>query len=143
MIGSIVALCLFLPLTVGAEEDFVPLSASEVKSRWHGRLDDHHFIAELELEMDLAGLKETRQVVLYRDDIDGLRERVLARFEAPADLRKTAILYLENPNQGNDYFLYQPAIRRVRRLPASIADDDVYGIDLEFLGFGVAQGVPT
>ena len=31
----------------------------------------------------------------------------------------------------------------MRRLPASVADDDIYGIDLEFLGFGVAQTEPT
>ena len=53
------------------------------------------------------------------------------------------LLYLENRDRPNDYFLYQPSTRRVRRLPESVADDDVYGIDLEFLGFGVAQTEPT
>jgi hypothetical protein len=53
------------------------------------------------------------------------------------------LLYLEQTGRPNDYFLYQPAVGRIRRLPQSIADDDVYGIDLEFLGFGVAQTAPT
>jgi hypothetical protein len=67
----------------------------------------------------------------------------MVRFEAPADLRDVGVLYLEQPGRSNDYFLYQPALRRVRRLPEAIANDDVYGIDLEFLGFGVAQSEPT
>ena len=53
------------------------------------------------------------------------------------------MLFLEQADRPNDYFLYNPEQRRVRRLPESIANDDVYGIDLEFLGFGVAQSEPT
>ncbi len=126
-----------------AEEDFVPLSSDAVKDRWHNRLNSQHFVARMRMKMNLAGLKEEREMVVFRDDDGGSRERVLVRFEKPADLRKGAILYIENPGRSNDYFLYQPSIRRVRRLPASIADDDVYGIDLEFLGFGVAQSTAT
>ncbi len=53
------------------------------------------------------------------------------------------LLYLAHGDRPNDYFLYQPSTRRVRRLPESVANDDIYGIDLEFLGFGVAQTEPT
>ena len=53
------------------------------------------------------------------------------------------MLFLEQQTRPNDYFLYQPELRRVRRLPEAVANDDVYGIDLEFLGFGVAQSEPT
>jgi hypothetical protein len=92
--------------------------------------------------VDLGGLREERRMRVYRDD-EGGGERVLIRFDAPADLRNVGLLYLEHAGQPNDYFLYQPAMRRIRRLPETIADDDVYGIDLEFLGFGVAQTAPT
>ena len=67
----------------------------------------------------------------------------MVRFESPPDLRSVALLYLEHGDRPNDYFLYQPSIRRIRRLPETVANDDVYGIDLEFLGFGVAQTEPT
>lgn len=93
--------------------------------------------------MDLAGLREERVMRVFRDDSGGRNERVLIRFEAPPDLRNVGLLYLEQADRPNDYFLYQPAVGRIRRLPQSIADDDVYGIDLEFLGFGVAQTAPT
>jgi hypothetical protein len=53
------------------------------------------------------------------------------------------LLYLENADGPNDYFTYQPALRRVRRISASLVREDVYGVDLEYLGFGVAPPVPT
>jgi hypothetical protein len=125
-----------------AAADSVPLSAAEVVERWHGRLDARRFTAQVRLRMDLGGLAEERRIVVWRDD-EGTSERVMIRFEAPADLRNLALLYLEHSDRPNDYFLYQPATRRVRRVPQRVVDQDVYGIDLEFMGFGVAQSEPT
>jgi hypothetical protein len=39
--------------------------------------------------------------------------------------------------------LYTPETRRVRRLPESLVDADLYGIEPEFLGFGTAHTEPT
>lgn len=126
-----------------AAGDALPLSSAEVASRWHGRLATRHFSAKVRMQMDLGGLLEERSMRVYRDDEGGRGERVLIRFDAPPDLRNVGLLYLEHADRPNDYFLYQPAVKRIRRLPQSIADDDVYGIDLEFLGFGIAQSAPT
>ncbi len=123
--------------------DAVPLDASQVKRSWHARLDSRHFSAEIALEMHLGGLEETRELRVWRDDVGTESERIMVRFESPPDLRNVALLYMEHADLPNDYFLYQPSIRRIRRLPETIANDDVYGIDLEFLGFGVAQSEPT
>jgi len=68
---------------------------------------------------------------------------VMVRFTQPESVRNVGVLFLEQKGRPNDYFLYQPELKRVRRLPEQIANDDVYGIDLEFLGFGVAQSEPT
>jgi hypothetical protein len=124
-------------------EDAQPLSSADVAARWHGRLSNAHFNATVRMQMDLAGLREERVMRVFRDDEGGSNERVLIRFDAPPDLHNVGLLYLEQSGRPNDYFLYQPAIGRIRRLPQSIADDDVYGIDLEFLGFGVAQSAQT
>ncbi len=142
--ARLAALCLALALDARAGSgDAVSLSAPEVAARWHGRLAARHFSATVRMEMDLGGLREERVMRVHRDDEGGQGERVLIRFDAPADLRNVGLLYLEHSDRPNDYFLYQPAVKRIRRLPQSIADDDVYGIDLEFLGFGVAQSSPT
>ena len=126
-----------------AASDLAPMTPAEVKERWHSRLDGRHFAARVRLEMNMAGLRESRRLIVWRDDRDGRDERVLVRFEQPPDLRNVRLLYLEHGDQPNDYFLYQPSTRRVRRLPQSVANDDLYGVDLEFLGFGVAQTEPT
>ena len=137
-----VLLALGAALVAGAE-DAVPVDALQVKRSWHARLDSRHFSAEIALEMWLNGLEETRELRVWRDDAGTESERVMVRFESPPDLRNLALLYMEHGGRPNDYFLYQPSIRRIRRLPETIANDDVYGIDLEFLGFGVAQSEPT
>jgi hypothetical protein len=130
-------------VALAATDDAVPLSSKDVAERWHGRLATRHFSAQVRMLMDLGGLREERVMRVHRDDEGGRNERVLIRFEAPPDLRNVGLLYLEHADRPNDYFLYQPAMKRIRRLPQSVADDDVYGIDLEFLGFGVAQSTPT
>jgi outer membrane lipoprotein-sorting protein len=119
------------------------LSASEVERRWHSRLDSRHFTARLHLEMNLHGMAETRELVVYRTDEDARNERVLLCFERPPDLRDVRLLYREVPDRPNEYFLYTPSTRRVRRLPPLVADDDLYGVDLEYLGFGTSQVEPT
>ena len=126
-----------------AGEDALPLSAQEVQRRWHTRLEGRHFQAGVRMEMNLGGLRETRRMQVFRDDEGGAGERVLIRFETPPDLRNVSLLYLEHKDRPNDYFLYTPETRRVRRLPESVVDNDIYGIDPEFLGFGVARTEPT
>lgn len=139
-----VTLSSITPLTTAAgDEDAIPLSAEQVRERWHGRLDGRKFTARVRLSMVLAGMHEERELVVWRADEQSRSERVLIRFEAPESMRKTGILFIEQVSRPNDYFLYQPELRRTRRLPETVANEDVYGIDLEFLGFGVAQSEPT
>jgi hypothetical protein len=124
-------------------DDAAPLGPGDVKARWHERLDGRRFTASVELRMKIGDLEEIRQLLVFRDDEGAQSERVMVRFQLPVDLRNTTFLYLERPGLPNDYFMYQPATRRVRRLPESVAEQDFYGVDLEFLGFGVSETEPT
>jgi len=141
--AGILACALAWPELADGEADAVPLTSEAVKSRWHGRLDGAHFAARVRLSMDLPGMHEEREVLVWRTDEGDGQERVMVRFVAPESVRNLGVLFLEQVGRPNDYFLYQPDAKRVRRLPETIANDDVYGIDLEFLGFGVAQSEPT
>lgn len=131
-------------LLVGADDaaDAVPLTAEQVQHRWHSRLDGRHFSVNLTLSAKVLGREDARQLVLWRDHTEE-GERVMIRFDAPSDLRGVGLLYLERRDQPNDYFLYQPATRRVRRLPQVAVKAEAFGIDLEFIGFGVARTEPT
>jgi hypothetical protein len=117
-------------------------SAAEVQRRWTSRLDGRHFTARVRLIHEVGGRTEERLLTVWRDDSPPGHERLMARFEQPPDMRGLGLLYLENPDRPSDYFLYQPAARRVRRIPEALAQEDVYGMDLEFLGFGVARREP-
>ncbi|MFQ5514562.1 MAG: outer membrane lipoprotein-sorting protein [Myxococcota bacterium] len=139
------ALVLGLALSGGAaaEEDARPLTRDEVQERWHSRLDGRHFVARIRMRVDLGGLLEDRWLTVHRTDHDTAAERVLIRFDAPPALRNLGLLYFEQSDRPNDYFLYRPAVRRVRRLHEATVRDNLYGIDPEFLGFGIARSEPT
>ncbi|HKC52582.1 MAG TPA: outer membrane lipoprotein-sorting protein [Myxococcota bacterium] len=136
-VGAVLALC------ASASEDVLPLAADVVKDRWHARLGGKHFSARVKLSMDMGGIHEERELLVWRTDEAVGAERVMVRFTQPESVRNVGVLFLEQQGRPNDYFLYQPELRRVRRLPEAVANEDVYGIDLEFLGFGVAQSEPT
>jgi outer membrane lipoprotein-sorting protein len=140
---AVLALWLALGRGAAASEDAVPLTPDAVKSHWHSRLKGMHFAAKVHLSMDMGGMHEERELLVWRTDEAVGAERVMVRFTQPESVRNVGVLFLEQQGRPNDYFLYQPDLRRVRRLPEAVASDDVYGIDLEFLGFGVAQSEPT
>lgn len=138
----LVCVASLLALHAGASEDAVPEAADPV-TRWHTRLAGKHFVARVNLSMNMGGIREERELKVWRTDEAAGAERVMVRFTQPESVRNVGVLFLEQEGRPNDYFLYQPELRRVRRLPEAVANDDVYGIDLEFLGFGVAQSEPT
>lgn len=133
------ALCL---LVLAQAEIAAALDPVEVKARWMQRLDGRSFSAKVVMKVDYGDIEEQRRIEVWRDDQEGL-ERLMARFESPPELRGLGLLYLERDGSQNDYFIYQPATRRVRRVPEAMVREDVYGVDLEYLGFGVAQIEPT
>jgi len=139
-IPPLALLILAAPASVHAAE--LPVrSAAEVQSGRYGRLDGRHFTAEVEMRIERDGRTEDRRLLVWRDDEEGKRERILARFLEPADLKDFGLLFVENEGRPNDYFVHQPELARVRRVSESVASQDIYGVDLDFLGFGVAQSV--
>ncbi len=134
---------LLLASIAHAADDAVPLSREEVQERWHSRMDGRHFVARVRMEVDLDGLHEERRITVHRDDENGTAERVMIRFDSPAALRNLGLLYFEQTDRPNDYFLYRPAVRRVRRLQERAVANNLYGVDPEFLGFGIAETEPT
>ncbi len=131
------------PSPLYAQEDAAPVSREEVQRRWHSRMDGRHFTARVHMDVDLGGLREERRLTVHRDDENGTAERVLIRFNAPESLRNLGLLYFEQSGRPNDYFLYRPAVKRVRRLQERAVATNLYGVDPEFLGFGIAETEPT
>lgn len=119
-----------------------PLTPDAARARWRERLAGRHFTASVRLSYTHLDNRSTRWVSVWRDDPKG-GERVMVRFDAPPAMRDFALLYLEQAGRPNDYLIYQPELRRVRRISERTASEDIYGVDLEVLAFGVAQNVRT
>lgn len=58
--------------------------------------------------------------------------KMLVRFTAPPDLRGVGILLLEQDNFQYDAFLYQPILKKVRRVSVYQRHDRFFGTDLAF-----------
>ncbi len=72
---------------------------------------------------------------------DGINNRRVVRFSAPADISGTAVLTVENPGD-DDIWVYLPALKKVRRLTASARKDAFVGTDFSYgdvLGHPVAE----
>jgi predicted RND superfamily exporter protein len=73
---------------------------------------------------------------------DGVHNRRLVRFSAPADIAGTAVLTIENQGADDDIWVYLPALKKVRRLPASGKKDAFVGTDFSYgdvIGHPVAE----
>lgn len=63
------------------------------------------------------GQSRVRELEIIGADRGGLR-RSLLRFTAPADIKDTGFLTLEDGQGGTEQFLYLPALKRTRRIVA-------------------------
>jgi hypothetical protein len=73
---------------------------------------------------------------------DGISNKRLVRFTAPADISGTSVLTIENADGDDDIWVYLPALKKVRRLPPSGLKDSFVGTDFTYgdvLGHPVAE----
>lgn len=146
-LGICCALLLALDALADADQTALEAALAGLKGEtiheiYRSRLDGIHFSADVRIQVGEGAARGERRLTVWRDDA-GQLERLMARFEMPFDLRGVALLYLEGDERPSDYFLYQPASSRIRRIPSDIARQDIYGVDLEFFGFGLAQTVAS
>ena len=79
-----------------------------------------------------AGQQRIRQTTSTTDlKSDGVNNRRVTRFNAPADIAGTAVLTIENPGE-DDIWVYLPALRKIRRLTASNRRDAFVGTDFSY-----------
>jgi hypothetical protein len=74
-------------------------------------------------------LRETISTTTLKSD--GVNNRRVTRFNAPADIAGTAVLTVENPGD-DDIWVYLPALKKVRRLTASNRRDAFVGTDFSY-----------
>jgi hypothetical protein len=80
-----------------------------------------------------AGQSRIRQTLsLSEAKPDGVSNRRVVRFTGPADIAGTAVLTIENQDRDDDIWVYLPALKKVRRLPASSRKDAFVGTDFSY-----------
>jgi predicted RND superfamily exporter protein len=79
-----------------------------------------------------AGQQRVRQTTSTTElKPDGINNRRVTRFNSPADIAGTAVLTVENAGD-DDIWVYLPALKKVRRLPASNRRDAFVGTDFSY-----------
>jgi hydrophobe/amphiphile efflux-3 (HAE3) family protein len=80
-----------------------------------------------------AGQERVRKTAsatkLQANGVDNMR---LTRFTAPADVKDTVTLMIENSAKDDDIWVYLPALKKVRRLVASNKKDSFVGTDFSY-----------
>ncbi|MDD3764037.1 MAG: outer membrane lipoprotein-sorting protein [Nevskiales bacterium] len=88
-------------------------------------------VKEVELTAtDRTGGKRVLRGRLYGTRVDE-RLRAMIKIESPSDLAGAAYLMRENGG-GDDMYVYVPALRKVRRITGSAADNSLWGTDISY-----------
>ena len=128
------AALLAFPLVASAQGTFDgrPEAARELLARAFERRYGADTHQQMTLSLRSGGREVQRQhlEVVTRTEKGMLHD--FARFTAPPDLRDTALLVLEQEGRPDDYFLYLPALDRVRRVSGAQRSDSFMGTDLTY-----------
>ena len=115
-----------------AQEDATPLSPLAIVETAFDRMFNYPSVRSVTLRIERGG----RSPVLRRFDVayarSGGRGRTLLRFREPEYLRGSALLILEEEDGRSDVWIYQPSLRRPRRIIASHKGDAFFGSDLSY-----------
>lgn len=87
-----------------------------------------------------AGATTDSRVKIHWQKVEDGLSNVLLRFEAPQDMRGSALLLVEKPER-NDMFMYLPELKRVRRVTGPALSGGMFGTDFTFAQFERLQGV--
>jgi hypothetical protein len=124
---------LLAPCPGSAEpEDAGALSPLSIVETAFDRMFNYPSVRSVTLRIHRGG----RPATLRRFDVVYARSegrgRSLLRFAAPEYLRGSALLILEEDDGRSDVWIYQPALRRPRRIIASHKGDAFFGSDLSY-----------
>ncbi len=92
------------------------------------RTQDTFAEVHLTLRAARGGTRERDLTMWTRTLADDTRQQLI-RFDAPADVRGTGFLSLENTDREDDNWLYLPALRKTRRIAGTDKRDRFAGTD--------------
>jgi hypothetical protein len=117
-----------------AAEDAAGVDPAQVVERAWRNLYGRSSIERVEVRTRHPDGREFLRVaqVTRRASRDGEPNRMLVRLLGPGELRGVGLLLLEQPDSAYDAFLYQPSLRRTRRISMAQRQDAFFGTDVWF-----------
>ena len=127
-LGAVLAVAASLfPTTAYAADPDSGREIMEQQRKLH-RLRDEHVLIQMRLVSKL-GSEKLRTLSSYTLMTANDRHKVLLRFLAPPDIANTGLLVWESGDGEDDQWLYLPATRKVKRIPASGKKNRFMGTD--------------
>jgi len=119
------------PLAARAE-DLAPESPAALLERAFANLYGDDFVQVLTLSTRRRGSRPlVRRVQLTRKQ--SVRPgKALVRFLEPGDVRRTGVLILERDDRYDDFFVFLPALGKIRRVVSGQRADAFFGTDLSY-----------
>jgi uncharacterized protein len=130
VVGATLALLGFAPRVEANETNEAEALMATLANRPEGASVDR--VARIQL-IDKRGATREQVARAVRKNVDDGR-RMAIFYQAPANIRGTAFLVFDyrDDAKDSDQWLYLPALRKVRRVPASDRGDYFLGTDLTF-----------
>jgi hypothetical protein len=116
----------------GGDEVYQLNGATQLLDGAFENLYSDNYIQTMELIVDAPGSRATSkqlQVIRRQRSQPG---KALIRFLNPYDIRRTAVLVLQNEGGLDDLYVYFPALRMIRRISSAQRADSFFGTDLSF-----------
>ncbi len=117
-------------------------TADEIEACVRANLPSRSSVQEVSFRVNGPGgaTTDSNVKIHWQQDAKTELSRVHLRFEAPLDMRGSALLLLEKPGR-NDMFMYLPELKRVRRVTGPALSGGMFGTDFTYSQFERLQGV--
>jgi hypothetical protein len=140
-LGQILLLALVMP-AVASAADVASMSVADIRACAERSAPQHSSIQSGVLRtVDGDSVKQSEAKLYWKKFDDGL-SRALIRFSQPLDLRGSALLVIEKPDQADsDVFMYLPEFRKVRRITTGMMSGSMFGTDFSYEEFQRLYGI--
>lgn len=138
-----IAVALLLALPLGAARARAEgKTAEQIEACVRANLPSKSSVQQVSFRVNgHAGATTDSEVQIHWQQDPGDRlSKVLMRFDAPLDMRGSALLLIEKTGR-NDMFMYLPELKRVRRVTGPALSGGMFGTDFTYSQFERLQGV--
>lgn len=118
--------------------------ARDIMEKVDARDDGASMASTMQMTLiDKNGKQRIRQMRTYSKDIDANTEHKTIFFLSPSDVKNTAFLTYDysDDDKDDDQWMYLPALKKTKRIPASDKDSAFMGSDFSYADMTDKEGI--